>query len=184
MRRAAVLLALLGLAATEGRCAPMPGDGRWDPCAQRACGDPCTACRPGARDCVEPAVVKACDPFGQCVPARDGLCAATAGPCAASPCGEPCAIEAACRHAVPPCMVPDVAGTCDRDGACQPGLAGPGACAPPLPEFGCRGRACGESCGYCPPGQDWASCPVPTFAATACDAQLRCVTAGTFTCSP
>lgn len=186
MRRAIVLCALLGLAATEGRCAaPLDGGGgRYDPCAGRACGEACTACPPSDRGCGETAVVKACDAFGQCVPAVEGSCTATNGPCAFTRCGGSCVIEQPCRHATPPCLGPDLLGLCDRNGACVPGPAGPGFCAPPLPEWGCRGQGCGDPCGYCPPGADWATCPVPTFAATACDGLLRCVTSGTFTCGP
>jgi hypothetical protein len=57
---------------------------------------------------------------------------------------------------------------------------GPG----PPPKFGCEGLACGEPCGLCPPGTPPERCPVPTFAATACNARGECVTAGTFACAP
>jgi hypothetical protein len=65
---------------------------------------------------------------------------------------------------------------------CQPGARpGGGTIVGPWEES-CRGLACGDSCGYCPPGTDPASCPVPTFAATACNVRGQCVTAGTFLC--
>lgn len=50
-------------------------------------------------------------------------------------------------------------------------------------EAACQGLACGDPCGFCPPGTDPKACPVPTFAATACNARGQCVTAGTFLCS-
>jgi len=49
-------------------------------------------------------------------------------------------------------------------------------------EAACQGLACGDSCGYCPAGVDPKYCPVPTFAATACNIRGQCVTAGTFLC--
>lgn len=57
-----------------GRCVPKPvcGEplaGPYDPCAGKACGDPCTLCAPDDPDCVETAVIKACDPAGTCVAA-------------------------------------------------------------------------------------------------------------------
>ena len=182
MRHAIALLAALALAATEGRCAPPPPPGQ-DPCAGLACGAACRNCPPGAADCVEATVLQACDPAGRCVPATPDLCASP-GPCEWRACGDECVIEPACRSAVPPCMAPSRLGLCDRDGACVAQPVGPGFCAPPFPDPGCRGKACGDACGACPAGTDPAACPVPTFAATACDALLRCVTAGTFTCAP
>ncbi len=49
-------------------------------------------------------------------------------------------------------------------------------------EAACRGLACGDSCGYCPPGADPKDCPVPTFAPTACNARGQCVTVGPYIC--
>lgn len=56
--------------------------------------------------------------------------------------------------------------------------------APAPRDDACVDRACGEPCEYCPPGVPPESCPVPTFAATACNARGECVTEGTFVCSP
>jgi hypothetical protein len=189
VRSTLLAIALLTLGATAGSCPGLPGGdaggNRYDPCASLACGAPCTTCRPGAVDCAETAVVKGCDPFGQCVAATPDLCLPPAAPCAKRACGQECVVEPACRSAVPPCMVPSRQGRCDRDGGCETNLpVGPGFCAPPLPAWGCRGKACGDSCGYCPPGADLETCPVPTLVATACDATLQCVTVGTFGCGP
>ncbi len=185
--RLAISLALV-LAATT---APRQGCGNggtppaYDACAGKACGETCTVCPPDAKDCAETAVVKACDPLGRCVAWTDGLCASSE--CAGKPCGTQCAYpDLPCLHATPPCLPPVGPGYCDPSGACMQGYPPPpGACsAPPAPSWGCVGKACGDSCGYCPPGQDPATCPVPTFAATACDAQHQCVSAITVTCSP
>lgn len=183
MRLVVPLALVLAAAASRDGC----GNGdrpAYDPCAGKACGEACTVCAPDDRDCAETAVVKACDPFGRCVPQVEDLCEPARAACAGEPCGADCVVEPPCRSAEPPCMVPSTAGHCDASGACvavdppPPGFCGP----QPAPSWGCEGKACGDSCGYCPPGEDPANCPVPTFAPTACDAALRCVTLGTFTC--
>jgi hypothetical protein len=179
--RLAISLALLLVAAA----APRQGCGNggtpaYDPCAGKACGEPCTVCPPGSTDCMETAVVKACDPSGRCVPMAGGMCAE--GECAGKSCGAPCAWpDLPCLHATPPCLPPQGPGYCNLVGICAQGYPPPADACPP-PEWGCVGKKCGDSCGVCPPGTDPANCPVPTFAATACDAQLQCVTVGTFTC--
>src|SRR5512133_528507 len=239
--RLAIPFALF-LAATT---APRQGCGNggtppaYDACAGKACGESCTVCAPDDRDCVETALVKACDPFHRCVPKVDGLCDAASAACAGKTCGADCTIDPPCRSATPPCMMPSVAGHCDMSGACNPvnppppgfclpepprvtscegqacgvrceipcpagvtcgpspddavcdgaghclsptyGPPPPPECMQPPPSWGCVGKACGDFCDYCPPGQDPATCPVPTFAATACDAQRPCQTVGTFT---
>ncbi len=173
------------LAATVGNRAGCGGGGNgtappYDPCAGKACGATCTICPPDAKDCAETMVVKACDPNGRCVAETPGLCGSE---CAGKACGERCLWpDLPCLHATPPCLPPVGPGYCDGNGACDQGYPPPpGACAP-SPD--CAGKACGASCGLCPPGTDPASCPVPTFAPTACSAQLQCVTVGTFTCGP
>jgi hypothetical protein len=186
--RLAIPLALFLAAAS----APRQGCGGasrppYEPCADKPRGDACTVCAPDDRDCFETAVVKACDALHRCVPRVDGLlCAATQDACAGKACGAECTIDPPCRSADPPCMMPSLLGHCDPGGACvaadppPPGFCLP----PPPPSWGCEGRACGDSCGYCPPDADPARCPVPTFAPTACDPGLQCVTEGTFTCPP
>ncbi len=180
--RLAISLALILAAAT----APRQGCGNggtaptYDPCAGKACGDACTVCPPDAKDCFETAVVKACDPFHHCVPEVAGMCTAQ-GVCAGKACGERCTIDPPCRLASPPCMMPSVLGYCSGGTECIPE---PPPCPTQPPAWGCVGKACGDSCGYCPSGQDPATCPVPTFAPTACDAQLQCVLADQLACSP
>lgn len=182
--RSGLALALLLVAAAAPRegC----GNGRappaYEPCAGKACGDSCTACPPGSADCFETMELKACDPSGRCVSKVDGMCAPQTE-CAGKPCGAQCSYpDLPCLHATPRCLPPQSPGYCDASGACAQGYPPPpGACPP---SWGCVGKKCGDSCGYCPPGTDPAHCPVPTFAATACDAQLQCVTVGTFTCPP
>ena len=47
---------------------PPPGPGAaYNPCAGKRPGDACTICPPGAADCMETMVIKACDANGQCV---------------------------------------------------------------------------------------------------------------------
>jgi hypothetical protein len=66
--------------------------------------------------------------------------------------------------------------------ACDSGTSSNGGTIVGPREEACRGLACGDSCGYCPPGTDPATCPVPTTAPTACNIRGQCVTAGTFLC--
>jgi hypothetical protein len=49
-------------------------------------------------------------------------------------------------------------------------------------EAACQGLACGDPCGTCPAGVDPASCPIPTFAPTACSPRGQCLTVGSFIC--
>ncbi len=186
MRFAPALVLLLAAAAAPrdgcGNGRPPPA---YDACAGKSCGETCTVCPPGAADCYETAVVKACDPSGRCVPRVDGMCSG-AGACAGKACGAPCAYpDLPCLHATPPCLPPQSPGHCDASGACAQGYPPPpGACPPPTPSWGCVGKACGDGCGYCPPGTDPANCPVPTLVATACDAQLQCVSVYDVACAP
>ena len=53
----------------------------YDPCKDKACGDPCTVCDPNDTDCIETAVIKACDPGGTCVADTGDLCAVEAEGC-------------------------------------------------------------------------------------------------------
>jgi hypothetical protein len=170
MRTRIALLALLAVAASRGECGGTPP---YDACAGKACGAPCTLCPPDATDCVETAVVKACDPQGRCVPDTGALCGATAA-CAGKRCGDPCTIDPPCRDAVPPCMTPSVEGRCDGSQTCLPlGLPVP-LCAP-HPD--CEGKACGASCNPCGPD---ATCP--TLVASACDRFGDCAGAVPWLC--
>lgn len=65
--RAKRLLLCLGLTLTAG-C------GTYDPCADRACGDPCTECDPDDDDCVETATQKVCNRNAICTTALPAIC--------------------------------------------------------------------------------------------------------------
>jgi hypothetical protein len=157
MRAQMVLFSLLAVAAARGECGRSPA---YDACAGKPCGDACTVCPPGATDCVETAVVKACDPQGRCVPDTGDLCG-TIGACTDRSCGDPCVIDPPCRAATPPCMVPLVEGRCDASGTCL-ALGLPVPLCPPHPD--CVGKACGDSCNPCGPDER-----CPTLIASACD---------------
>ncbi len=173
----------LVLAVASARQGCGNGGHAYDPCAGKVCGVACRVCDPSDPTCVETALAKACDPFGRCVGVSDGMCVAANGTCAGKACGDACVIDPPCRHASPPCMLPSVVGYCANDTECLAGPPPPCPSGPP-PSWGCVGKSCGDSCGYCPPGADPATCPVPTFAPTACDAQLQCVLADQLACSP
>lgn len=108
--------------------------------------------------------------------------ASTRGGCAPGGAYDPCEGKAACDFCT--LCAPDATGcfetadlkVCDPVGRC---VAATDTCRPP-PYDPCAGKRCGEYCSPCAPGEP---CPM-TFAATACDAAGKCVTAGTFTCEP
>jgi hypothetical protein len=75
VRIAIAILALLAVAA-RGGC----DRDEWDPCAGAACGTACRVCPPDDSQCVETAVVKACDLEQECVAAEPELCAVPAAP--------------------------------------------------------------------------------------------------------
>ncbi len=113
-----VLLAAAGVAPRHG-C----GEDQMahDPCEAKVCGAACTVCAPDDSGCVETAVLKACDPSGQCVVATSGLCGApapVAGTCDGKRCRDACDLAPACALADPPCALPTVAGACRNDGVC------------------------------------------------------------------
>lgn len=180
MRLVLSLVAVLALAGYRGGCDSVPYDSApYDPCAGKACGEGCRACAPDDADCVETTEVKACDPSGRCASAGTFACDAS-DDCSGKACGAPCTYDPPCTLSDPPCMMPSQAGSCDGGGRCWPAETPPDCAAPP--PWGCDGKACGESCGYCPPGTDPAYCPVPTFAPTACDRLGNCVTATSWLC--
>lgn len=95
------------------------------PCDGKACGESCTLCAPWDTDCAETAVVKACDPSGECV--ADGTFACPPpplDPCAGKACGEPCST---CDPSAGICVA--VMEYCDAGGRCS--LAWPECPAPP-----------------------------------------------------
>jgi hypothetical protein len=183
--RLAIPFAVLLAATTAPRhgCGPAPAP--YDPCGGKTCGDACTTCAPGDPDCMETMVVKACDLERRCVAKTAGICDEAKVDCFGKRCGEACVIAPACYFANPSCTIYPPQGLCDTTGTCATSVTPSNdLCIPaaPPPSSGCVGKRCGDACGVCPPGTDPTRCPVPTFAATACDAALQCVTVGTFTC--
>jgi hypothetical protein len=57
----------------EGRCATATPSLCYDPCAGKRCGETCQVCPPARADCVETAVMKACNASGACVPLSPGV---------------------------------------------------------------------------------------------------------------
>ena len=160
MRLAASLAALLAATAFRGGCRP---EGTYDPCAGKACGDPCRLCAPDDEGCLEPAVpptfATVCDAQRRCVVAEvmngpvSSLCH---DPCAGKACGDACSL---CAPGDTGCVEPASVKHCDPGGRC---LEGSPAFACPHPD--CAGKACGDPCNPCGPD---AVCP--TFMASACD---------------
>jgi hypothetical protein len=73
-----------------------PATAKYDPCDTKHCGETCRLCDPADVDCVETAVVKACNDAGQCVAAPAGECNAITearnNPCSSLECGAPCQV--------------------------------------------------------------------------------------------
>ena len=163
MRLALTLALVLAATATSRQgCGGGVQPPAYEPCAGKSCGAACTACDPKDPSCVETAVVKACDPFGACVPLASGLCDSTRAACTGKACGDVCTVDPPCRNAMPPCMLPSLIGHCDPTGTCVAGIPPPDFCAP------CAGKACGASCDPC-----GGLCMHPY--ASACDAAGTCV---------
>ncbi len=133
MRTRIALLAVLAIAASRGDCG---GSSRYDPCAGKACGDPCHVCAPDDGSCFETQELKACDPAGLCASAGSFACSPTEA-CEGKTCGD------ACDRCGGMCMGP-AATACDYAGRCVPRW--PWICYDP-----CAGKACGETCHVCPP---------------------------------
>ena len=161
MRARIALLALLTVAASRGHCGGTPS---YDACDGKTCGETCRVCPLNDAQCVETAVLKACDPLGRCVAVVADLCAAPPppprqpDPCAGKACGE------ACEPCGGMCMHP-YATACDLWGRCVP--ASSWICWDP-----CAGKACGADCHLCP--ADARDC-AETLELKACDPSGRCV---------
>ena len=157
MRLAFALLLAAAAASPRGGCG---GAGiRYDPCEGKTCGAACSVCAPDAKDCVESAVIKACDPVGKCVPAGTGL--ACFDPCSGKACGD------VCDPCAPgfPCPMTPAASRCDGAGRCL--LPGTGTtCA------ACAGKVCGAPCAIDPPC--YPLCLMPSLLG-ACDGKGFCV---------
>jgi hypothetical protein len=70
---ASAALLVLGCGKTQNLGGGNGPDG-YDPCAGKSCGDACTLCAPGDADCIETAVIKACDAGGVCGVAQSDQC--------------------------------------------------------------------------------------------------------------
>lgn len=148
-----------------------PSEG-YDPCEGRVCGDTCTVCAPDDPDCVETAVLKACNAGGECVAETPDLCTDPApeyDPCEGLACGEQCF---SCDPNDPDCFETTVVKLCDEEGRCMAGE--PPECTDPEPPTydPCEGRACGESCTVCDPANPDCS---ETGVLKACDPEGQCV---------
>jgi hypothetical protein len=164
MRLALAAAAVIAVAASRGGCGPASKAG-YDPCAGKACDETCELCPPDEPGCVETAELKVCDGVGRCVP---WSLAVVCDPCAGKACGNACVVEAPCRLATPPCMVPDLLGQCDASGACIP--AGALTCPP---TDSCVDRGCGVPC-----------LAMDGMAPMACDGAGSCAPAAMLTCPP
>ena len=169
MRMRVAVVVLLALAAGPGQCG---GTAPYDACQGKTCGEACRACPPEDAQCVETAVVMACNPLGRCVPEVPGLCAPPPDACAGKVCGQTCLEEPPCRAATPPCMTPSVLGRCDDAGRCVAG--GAVAC---QPVADCAGQPCGVPCDPC-----GGMCMHPY--ASACDGSGACVPGMAGLCPP
>lgn len=63
MKRFGVVCSALMMCLALGACT----EAEYEPCGGKSCGDTCTICDPDDKDCVETAVVKACDSDGKCI---------------------------------------------------------------------------------------------------------------------
>lgn len=165
MRFALALTAVLATLPPRSGCNGNQKDAPYQPCADRACGEPCRVCPPDDPGCVETAEIKACSAEGKCVSRVTPFACPMPDPCAGRACGSECVISLPCHFAVPACLAPQQLGHCDISGQCLPGDFG--SCAP-HPD--CLGKACGKGCNPCGPGS-----VCPTLMASACDPWGRCV---------
>jgi hypothetical protein len=114
MRLALAMLLLAAAGATRGGCGGN-GPEPYDPCARKACGDPCDPCAPGLPCPMRASpVALQCDGAGRCLAPGQGT---TCKACEAKACGAPCAIDPPC---FPACLMPSPEGSCDGSGFCRP----------------------------------------------------------------
>jgi hypothetical protein len=166
--RSTLFLAVFAVVTGRGGCAPEP---TYDPCEGKGECESCTLCEPGAPDCYETAVLKACDAGGRCVTATDGCVQPPYDPCAGKKCGE------YCDACVPgePCPMYFAATACNAAGECV--TAGTFTCEPaPDP---CAGKGCGDDCVIDPPC--YPLCLMPSLLGK-CDASGTCIATPAVTC--
>src|SRR5262249_19045446 len=142
-------------------------------CQGKTCGDACSLCPPGKKNCFETAVLKQCNAKGKCT-ANAAQCggAVDAGPayqpCAGKTCGQSCSL---CAPNDPNCAETAVLKFCHADGACKdyaPACIPP---PPPPPYQPCANKACGQSCTVCNPADP--NC-METAVLKQCNAQGQC----------
>jgi hypothetical protein len=130
----------------DGVCATsFPGCSGYQPCANKACGSPCTVCDPNDKECGETAVLKYCDATGMCSPntpkcSDPGQCTSKADCqisvdlicklCPGGACAEMDCVNGACQFACPPNPTPEckTALDCPVRELCKP--CPNGGCAP------------------------------------------------------
>lgn len=95
-------------------------EAKYDPCGGKSCGDSCKICPPGKVDCVETAVMKACNAQGKCDLDLEPVCSdgndedgGAATPCSGKSCGDSCTTCPAGQ------TCPAVVETCNAKGECS-----------------------------------------------------------------
>jgi hypothetical protein len=146
-------------------------------CAGKTCGESCTLCPPGARNCFETAVVKQCNAKGRCEPTpprcedpQPPPPPPPYNPCEGKACGAGCTL---CPPGARDCFETAVPKQCDANGQCSPERP---VCERPDPKpyNPCAGKRTGEQCFLCPPGA--ADCFETTVVKT-CNARGECTPA-------
>lgn len=173
LNRAHLFALTLSAGALIGACdldKPIGELGPYEPCGGKSCGDACTVCDPEDPDCVETAVIKACDAEGACVPEVPGLCEeAPYDPCADKTCGDSCN---QCDPNDLDCVETAVLKACNDKGACVPAL--PDLCGDEPGYDPCAGKSECDVCSLCDPNDP--DCQ-ETMVLKVCDASLQCVIA-------
>lgn len=138
-------------------------------CDGKQCGASCRLCDGSDPNCVETAVMKACDGAGRCS-AGTPACAAPYEPCGGKQCGDGCTV---CDPADRNCFETAVMKSCDAQGKCVPEIVECSAIdAGPAPYDPCGGKKCGDGCTACDPADT--DC-IETDVIKACTADGQCV---------
>jgi len=173
------LLALsLSAGALIGACdidKPIGELGPYEPCEGKKCGDACSVCDPDDKDCVETAVIKACDAEGACVAGNPGVCEDEPAydPCADKACGDTCSV---CAPDDLDCAETAVVKACNGEGVCVPDT---GDLCEPAAYDPCAGKAPCDECLLCAP--DDPDCAEDAVIKV-CDDSLQCVVLGEGVC--
>ena len=112
----------------------------YDACLDKECGESCTICDPNEPNCIQPAVISACNSQGQCVAETPGMCEAPYEPCDGKMCGELCS---PCDPSDALCVAPAVITACSAQGECV--ASSPDLCEADL----CEGVTCPATKPYC-----------------------------------